>query len=195
MDKNLYYVQCGRSLGEFELIENRKTFIVENGFEQHEFSAFEHVVWNQVKSFESLKKWEVAIQKKVANVPNFSLEKVINSFSRNHLIHPWVFTGLEDTALAGLHVTRNGYSHGKVKEKWLISSTDTKKSYHLSKDQFDVWNAGAGKVMLLEVIDAVMKQRQLSEEEAFLLVTRYGAQLISLSLWNVEYISLEGLEI
>lgn len=39
--------------------------------------------------------------------------------------------------------------------------------------------------MLLEIIDIVMWQRQPSEEEAFCLMTRYTAQFISLSLWNV----------
>ena len=64
------------------------------------------------------------------------------------------------------------------------------KSIVLTKDQFDVWNAAAGKSMLLEVIDTLMKQRELQLVEAFALLVNNGFRLVQIGLWNLEYIDL-----
>lgn len=194
VEKNRRFVQLGRGLGEFPTNEQRTVFIVANGLKQEQLTPFEYVIWGQVSRFQTLAQWEAAIQQKIANVKNLNWPKVLQKLVDTPLIHPWSFSGIQDPGLLAIHATRQGYAHGFINEKWLISDTAARKSIALTKDQFDVWNAAAGKAMLLEVIDTLMEQREISVDEAFGLVVNNGFQLVQLSLWNLEYMDLSGLE-
>lgn len=190
LEKNRQFVQLGRGLGEFSTVDNKKIFVVSNGFNQEELSQFEYVIWGQVSGFPSLVAWENSVLKNIGNVRGFNLEKIVKRLREINLIHPWAFSGIEDSSMVAIHATRQGYAHGAVKGKWLISDSQTKKSLNLTKEAYDVWNAAAGRAMLLEVIDRLMEQRQTSVDEAFGLVVNNGFKLTQLGLWNLEYIDI-----
>ncbi|MEK4011132.1 MULTISPECIES: hypothetical protein [Peribacillus] len=167
-----------------------RVFLVMNGVKQQQLTPFEYEAWGQVSRFETLEQWESAIQKKIANVKNFNWPLVLKKLTDEQLIARWEFFAIEDPNLMRLYATRQGYAHGLVDGKWLMSDTEATKSIVLTKDQFDVWNAAAGKSMLLEVIDTLMKQRKLPLAEAFALLVNNGFRLVQIGLWNLEYIDL-----
>lgn len=190
MEKNKPFVQLGRGLGEFPMENGSRVFLVMNGVKQQQLTPFEYEAWGQVSRFETLEQWESAIQKKIANVKNFNWPLVLKKLTDEQLIARWEFFAIEDPNLMRLYATRQGYAHGLVDGKWLMSDTEATKSIVLTKDQFDVWNAAAGKSMLLEVIDTLMKQRKLPLAEAFALLVNNGFRLVQIGLWNLEYIDL-----
>ncbi|MED3574196.1 hypothetical protein [Cytobacillus praedii] len=191
MIKNKPFVQLGRNLGEFPKVSNRRVFLVMNGVKQQQLTPFECAVWGQVSSFKTLEQWESMILDKIAHVKNFNWQRVLKKLIDEQLIICWEFSSVEDPNLVHIYATRQGYAHGLVNGKWLMSDTQVKQGIVLTKDQFDVWNAAAGKAMLLEVIDTLMKQRGIALEEAFALLVNNGFRLTQIGLWNLEYIDLE----
>lgn len=194
MKKNIPFVNLGRGLGEFPMENGPRVFLVMNGVMQHQLTPFEYAAWGQVSRFETLEQWESTIQKKIANVKLFNWQRVLKKLTDEQLIAPWEFFTIEEPNLRRLYVTRQGYAHGLVDGKWLMSDTEATKSIGLTKDQYDVWNAGAGKSPLLEVIDTLMQQRESSLEEAFSLLVNNGLRLVQIGLWNLEYIDSEQKE-
>lgn len=194
MGKVYRYVKCGRSLGEYKGLGDRRFFIVVNGINQYELTAFEHAVWEIVDSYDTLWEWESAIKEKLRNLPNFDLDKVIKKLVDAHIIVEWSIKSLKDPVMESLIVTRQGYAQGLIQGKWVITSSDADKVYTVSKNQYDIWNAGAGCVLLLEAVKEVMEQRSITEDEALRLVVEYTRQLVQLKLWNLEYVNLIGVD-
>ncbi|GMK41939.1 hypothetical protein PCCS19_49980 [Paenibacillus sp. CCS19] len=188
MDKDQSYVRVGRGLGEFPSNGSVKVFVVSNGFDEFELNGFEYTIWGQMHRFETLNSWMTAITEKMSKQSKVDLPKIVLRMIDKRLIMPWSFSGIEDRNLITLQVSRFGYAHGFANQKWLISDSRAQKSYELTKDQYDVWNAAAGRVMLLEVVDSLMDQRGISLDEAYALLLKHGIELHKLSLWGFEYV-------
>lgn len=193
MDMSVPYVSVGRGLGEFPSDGSAKLFVVANGLQELSLTQFEYTVWGQLHRFYTLADWETAILQKLKNSPNFNYHKVLQGMLDRHLLKPWSFSSIQDQNLISLHATRYGYAYGMTNQKWLISDSNAQKSYELTQDQYDVWNAAAGKVMLLEVVDTLMDQRNIELDEAFDLLVKHGLDLYRLSLWGLDYVDVDQL--
>ncbi|SDD47414.1 hypothetical protein SAMN05428987_4880 [Paenibacillus sp. CF095] len=195
INKDLSYLRVGRGLGEFPADNKSKMFVVANGFQEFELSQFEYTVWEQIHRYETLAAWESAILQKVKNIPNFDFSKIVRRLIERNLIMPWSFSDMQDKNLINLQVTRYGYAHGLINEEYLIGDSNANKTFVFTKDQYDVWNAAAGKVMLLEVIDTLMDQRGINFETAISLFNIHGLKLYKLTLWGLEYVNADQLEV
>ena len=194
LEKNKLYIPLGRGLGEFTTSDNQRTFLIANGMKQIELTEFEYIIWQQMSNYETGEKWREAIEKNIPKNKKVNWVKILNKFSIGQIFFSWYFSGIEDPKLVNTYVTRQGYAHGLVEDKWLVSDKIMTRSIILTKDQFDVWNAGAGHTMFLEVIDNLMNQREISLEKALELLVDNGFTLVQLGLWNLEYIDLESEE-
>lgn len=183
------FVPIGRDFGLYEEKNGESFYAVGSSLSPIILTEVEYFAWGKLSDYSSVIDWKQELSAKLKpKFPMLKFEDILLKLLQYNLIMPWHFDDPENHLLVETFATRNGVAYGLEHNKWYIGSVYKRADFHLTKEQYALWNAAAGSESLIEILSITMTQLGLNDEEVLALLSEQGAKLIKLGLWNIEYL-------